>query len=168
MWTTIRQCEHGLCASSQRRRGAVERGDEPRDPSLAGARPGPRHGSRSRVANDKTRREPTDRSDMRRSVAEQTQRSAVTSNPTVARALAPALGPRRGVANHVPARRRRWALANDGPNVRRSGALGALGAMTIWLNSKGVSEIVLIVYRLNTVDTGLLKTFGHVCHPQCF
>ena len=75
-----------------------------------------------RALNDKTRREPTDRSDMRRSVAEQTQRSAVTSNPTVARALAPALGPRRGVANHVPARRRSWALANDGPNVRRSGA----------------------------------------------
>ena len=117
MWTTIRHCEHGLCASSQRRRGAVERGDEPRDPSLAGARPGPRHGSRSRVANDKTRREPTDRSDMRRSVAEQTQRSAVTSNPTVAWALAPALGPRRGVANHVPARRRSWALANDGPTT---------------------------------------------------
>ncbi len=121
MWATIRQSEHGLCVTSQRRRGAVDRGDEPRDPSLTGARardtaPEPCR-ERRLAANRRTARS----RDTRRSDADQAQHSAETSNPTAARALVPALGPRRGVANHVPAdvagRSQRWAH-----NVRRSGA----------------------------------------------
>ena len=77
-----------------------------------------------------------------------------------------------GAGARAPARRReprsRPQLGARTTGQRAPKWSCALGAMTIWLNSKGVSEIVLIVYRLNTVDTGLLKTFGHVCHPQCF